>query len=59
MKTRKQSISQTPLYPIRFDPSISIGGISVPQLLVCTDGKGQVEYDGTIYIIANCTSGID
>ena len=29
----------------------TVGGIGVPRVLVCTDGDGQIDYDGTIYTI--------
>jgi mannose-6-phosphate isomerase len=29
----------------------TVGASGVPRVLVCTDGDGQIEYDGTIYII--------
>jgi len=29
----------------------TIGGIGVPRVLVCTEGDGQIEFGGTIYII--------
>jgi mannose-6-phosphate isomerase len=29
----------------------TVGGIGAPRVLVCTDGDGQIEYDGAIYII--------
>ncbi len=29
----------------------TVGGIGVPRVLVCIDGDGQIDYDGTIYTI--------
>ena len=29
----------------------TVGEMCLPRVLVCTDGNGQIEYDGAIYII--------
>jgi mannose-6-phosphate isomerase len=39
------------LWRLQGKSPFTVGGIGVPRLLVCTDGEGQIEYDGTIYII--------
>jgi mannose-6-phosphate isomerase len=39
------------LWRLQGQSPFTVGGIGVPRLLVCTDGDGQIEYDGTIYII--------
>jgi len=39
------------LWRLQGKSPFTVGGIGVPRLLVCTDGDGQIEYDGAIYII--------
>jgi mannose-6-phosphate isomerase len=39
------------LWRLQGQSPFTVGGIGVPRLLVCTDGDGQIKYDGTIYII--------
>ena len=39
------------LWRLQGKSPFTVGGIGVPRVLVCTDGDGQIEYDGTIYII--------
>ena len=39
------------LYRLQGKSSFTVGGIGLPRILVCIDGDGQIEYDGTIYII--------
>jgi len=39
------------LWRLQGKSPFTVGGIGVPRLLVCTDGDGQIEYEGTIYII--------
>lgn len=39
------------LWRLQGKSPFTVGGIGVPRLLVCTDGDGQIEWDGTIYII--------
>jgi mannose-6-phosphate isomerase len=39
------------LWRFQGQSSFTVGGIGLPRVLVCTDGEGQIEYDGTIYII--------
>ena len=39
------------LWRLQGQSPFTVGGIGVPRLLACTDGDGQIEYDGIIYII--------
>lgn len=39
------------LWRLRGESPFTVGEIDRPRVLVCTDGDGQIEYDGTIYII--------
>jgi len=39
------------LWRLQGKSPFTVGGISVPRVLVCLEGEGQIEYDGTIYII--------
>ena len=39
------------LWRLRGQSPFTVGGIGVPRVLICIDGNGQIDYDGTIYII--------
>jgi mannose-6-phosphate isomerase len=39
------------LWRLRGQSPFTVGETGVPRVLVCINGEGQIEYDGTIYII--------
>lgn len=39
------------LWRLQGQSPFTVGEIGVPRVLVCPEGEGQIEYDGTIYII--------
>ena len=39
------------LWRLRGQSPFTVGGIGMPRVLICIDGNGQIDYDGTIYTI--------